>query len=281
MKEKLKEFLYNNESIFDVFFYFILFIIFSIIFFCFGLKDVNALNYNLDLTYYNSLDVGYQKSSIGLFDSQDITINLSSNTINCNTSSCVVEFHYSSSFYTSTSDSYTGVFNISPYVLIGASNSNGFCDIYDGTIYCSIPKGKSLNALFIHSVGAGPYLGVSGRAGLNIAIASSVKVYSITNVNNTINDNTDKVIDSIQGDDVNTNDIPDRQDDTLNKQDELQNSLTSDDIDLENNVKLNTDAKANTLFWDILTKLINTHQKVVQFVISCLSIGLIKLILGR
>lgn len=98
---------------------------------------------------------------------------------------------------------------------------------------------------------------------------------------NNQNQNNDKLIDSIQGDDINTDDIPVRDDETLNKYNKAEEDLLGDDLDIENTIKINSNKNAMSWIWDLITKILNWNEKVFSFIISALSIGLIKLILCR
>lgn len=87
--------------------------------------------------------------------------------------------------------------------------------------------------------------------------------------------------DSIEGDNLDTDSIESSKNDTADAYKEAEDALINKDIDLNSTMDLALDGQSATFTWDTLTKFIKSHAKIFNFVISMLSIGLIKLFLNR
>lgn len=100
----------------------------------------------------------------------------------------------------------------------------------------------------------------------------------ITTQNNTIINQNDRLynedIDNTTKQDVNTNTV----DNTQNKEDELLNISTNSNMSI---VDVGIDITSSNKIWDLITRILEQNAKVMQMVISILSVGIIKLILRR
>lgn len=122
----------------------------------------------------------------------------------------------------------------------------------------------------------------------NFTINSNVSTDSInsainsssSNIINNDNKNTQDIIDSITGGELEDNSQPD--DSKINDyQDSEGNLIDKDKLNNINNIEISLDSNSNTFIWNLVDKILNTHTLIFGLIITMLSLGIIKLVLNR
>lgn len=109
----------------------------------------------------------------------------------------------------------------------------------------------------------------------------------INSINNAIqsqidndNKNTQAIIDAITGGSLDDSTPVD--DSGINDYENIEGGLIDEDsLNNINNVDISLDTSTSNFFWDLFTKIINTHTLIYGLIISFLSLGIVKLILNR
>uniref|UniRef100_A0AAU8AXH3 Uncharacterized protein n=1 Tax=Dulem virus 71 TaxID=3145782 RepID=A0AAU8AXH3_9VIRU len=97
---------------------------------------------------------------------------------------------------------------------------------------------------------------------------------------NNQNANTDKIIDALTGGKLDDDTPVDTS--GLNDYEQNEGALIDEDsLNNINNIDISIDSNTSTFFWDLFTRIINTHTLIYGLVISVLSLGVVKLILNR
>ncbi len=111
-------------------------------------------------------------------------------------------------------------------------------------------------------------------------IASSNK--NADDIMNNANANADKVVDAIEGEDL-TDEEKESVDKTdINDLNDAEDKLLDENrLNAINDIDISIDSNTNDFIWDFITAAINTHSRIFGFVITILSIGIIKLALNR
>lgn len=94
------------------------------------------------------------------------------------------------------------------------------------------------------------------------------------------NANTDKVVDAIEGDGL-TNDTPvDKT--TENEYKEAEDALLNEEnLNLMDDIEISLDSNSNDFIWSMVTSIVNSHSLIFGFIITILSLGVLKLVLNR
>lgn len=130
------------------------------------------------------------------------------------------------------------------------------------------------------TISAGSFKVEFELSGLNIFNLGASDDKNTQDTINAINNSIQSLIDSIK--DGNLKDDTPVDDSGLNDYKDKENGLVDDDaLDNINNVDISLDTNTSKFFWDIFTRIINTHSLIYGLIISALSIGIIKLILNR
>lgn len=97
---------------------------------------------------------------------------------------------------------------------------------------------------------------------------------------NNQNSNTDKVVDAIQGDGLEDTTPIDgtTSEDYKEAEDKL---LNEDNLNAINDIDISIDSNSSDFIWNFITRVINTHSLIFGFVITILSLGIVKLVLNR
>lgn len=102
-----------------------------------------------------------------------------------------------------------------------------------------------------------------------------------TIINNN-NENTDRIIETLEGEDLTTNEKqPATNNDVNNYQDQEDALMDMMDTDSLDNVDIAIEIQSNNWIWQTMTSLMNTHAIIMTMFISLLSIGVIKLVMNR
>lgn len=102
----------------------------------------------------------------------------------------------------------------------------------------------------------------------------------ITGAIQDVNDKVGEVKDAIEGDNLDTGSIESSSNESFNAYNDAESNLNLGKVDLSGiNLGLNPTVASKT--WSTLQSFINTNPKLMTFFVSMLSIGLIKLFLGR
>ena len=95
-------------------------------------------------------------------------------------------------------------------------------------------------------------------------------------------ENTDKVVDALEGEDLTESEKEPVNKDELNDYESSEDALLNEDrLNSINEIDISIDSNTNDFIWDFITSAINTHTRIFGFVITILSIGIIKLALNR
>lgn len=150
--------------------------------------------------------------------------------------------------------------------------------LYNANVTCSA---ISLSKNYMVTIGGFENITYGGISP-SITYSQSTGNYDqkLDDVNDSINNVGDKVTGAIEGDNLDTGSIESSKNDTFDSYKEAEGNLNLDGADLSGiNLGLNpTVAKKS---WSVMDSLLNTNPKLLTFIISLLSIGLIKLFLGR
>ena len=93
---------------------------------------------------------------------------------------------------------------------------------------------------------------------------------------------TNNKLDDIYDSDLSDNDKEQVDDTTLNEYENAENDVLDqiNDVDLDN-IDISMDVNSTNFIWDLITDIFNSHPVIMSTVIAILSIGIIKLALGR
>lgn len=99
---------------------------------------------------------------------------------------------------------------------------------------------------------------------------------------NNQDENTDKIVDSLEGEDLTSSEKEPVNKDELNSYENAEDKLLNEDnLNYINDIDISQDSNTNDFIWDFITSAINTHTRIFGFVVTILSIGIIKLALNR
>lgn len=150
--------------------------------------------------------------------------------------------------------------------------------LYNANVTCSA---ISLSKNYMVTIGGFENITYGGISP-SITYSQSTGNYDqkLDDVNDSINNVGDKVTDAIEGDNLDTGSIESSKNDTFDSYKDAEGNLNLDGADLSGiNLGLNpTVAKKS---WSVMESFLNTNPKLLTFILSLLSIGLIKLFLGR
>lgn len=99
---------------------------------------------------------------------------------------------------------------------------------------------------------------------------------------NSNNANADKIVDTLEGEDLTDSEKESVNKDELNDYESSEDALLNEDrLNSINDIDISIDSNTNDFIWDFITSVINTHSRIFGFIITILSIGIIKLALNR
>ena len=97
---------------------------------------------------------------------------------------------------------------------------------------------------------------------------------------NNMDENTDKVVDAVEGEDLEDTTPVDKTKEEEYK--EAENALLNENnLNLLNDIDISLDSNSNIFIWNMVTSIINSHALIFGFVITILSLGVLKLVLNR
>ena len=117
-----------------------------------------------------------------------------------------------------------------------------------------------------------------GDNGVSNIIASGNK--NTEDIINNQNQNTDKVIGAIEGEGLkDTTPIDPNKKDELEK---IEEGLLDENISTQlNDIDISIDTNTNEFIWNLVTRIVNTHEMIFGLVLAMLSLGVLKLVLNR
>lgn len=100
------------------------------------------------------------------------------------------------------------------------------------------------------------------------------------NISDSLDSNTDKVVDAIEGEGL--EDTTPINPDKKNELEEVEEGLLDENITSSlNDIEISIDTNTNEFIWNLITRIINTNSIIFGFVLTMLSLGVLKLILNR
>lgn len=118
-----------------------------------------------------------------------------------------------------------------------------------------------------------------------IAAANSIITNNDKNTEKLLDEiekNNQELIDAIEGEDLTTSEKTPVDKSELNDYESSEDALLNEDrLNSINDIDISIDSNTNDFIWDFITSAINTHTRIFGFVVTILSIGIIKLALNR